>query len=293
MKHSARFTPLFFLFSLTIFTAQLYAQANYDPDKTYLVIKNDGARYIGNIISENAQEVIIKTENLGEVAIPKHEIKEIRELNENEVDRNGQIIEESKFASRYYLSSSAYPLRKGNNFIIWNLYGPDVQFGISDNISMGITTTWVGVPIFGSAKYSFLKDKNIGFSVGAMLGTGSWAAPEFGLAVPFGTVTFGQYERNLSLSVGHGFYYDDETDSDQATFFSVAGTTRISNRVSLVLDSFIFAELDNEVLGALIIPSVRLHSGPGKAFQFGFAGVAAEGELLPVPVPFLQWFRAF
>src|SRR6056297_774817 len=172
MKHSVRFTTLLILISVTLFTTQLYAQTNYAPDKTYLVVKNDGARYIGNIISENAQEVIIKTENLGEIAIPKHEIKEIRELNENEVDRNGQIKVASKFATRYYLSSSAHPIKRDNNFIIWNLYGPDVQFGLNDNFSMGITTTWVGVPIFGTAKYSFLNDKNIGFSVGAMLGTG-------------------------------------------------------------------------------------------------------------------------
>jgi len=54
MKRSIRFFTLFILISVTFFNTQLYAQTTYAPDKTYIVIKNDGARYIGNIISENA-----------------------------------------------------------------------------------------------------------------------------------------------------------------------------------------------------------------------------------------------
>jgi hypothetical protein len=42
----------------------------------------------------------------------------------------------------------------------------------------------------------------------------------------------------------------------------------------------------------LFIPGVRWHQAPGKSFQFGFTGISFDGELMPVPLPMIQWFRA-
>jgi hypothetical protein len=38
---------------------------------------------------------------------------------------------------------------------------------------------------------------------------------------------------------------------------------------------------------------VRFHQAEGKAIQFGFAALAADGEFLPVGVPMIQWYRSF
>ncbi len=43
----------------------------------HLVIKRDNAQFIGVIIFQDAREVIIRTEKLGEISIPKHEIYEM------------------------------------------------------------------------------------------------------------------------------------------------------------------------------------------------------------------------
>ncbi|MEQ8525760.1 hypothetical protein [Gracilimonas sp.] len=288
MKSSKLWVAFLSLFLIAGFVTQIHAQTESDSTKTYIIIKNDGSRYVGKIISQDAREVILLTRELGEIAIPKHEIKEMRELSEEEITDDGRLRRESTFATRYYISTNANPISKGENYIIWNLYGPDVQFGVSDNFGIGLMTTWFGSPIVGSAKYSFYKKGNLGIAVGTLLGTGSWAEPQYGVAVPFGSITFGEIDKNISISLGQGLAFGPGV-SESTTLISFAGMNRVSDRVSLVVDSFIFT---GEYPAALIIPAIRLHSGPDKAFQLGFAGVAADGELLPVPLPFLQWYRA-
>jgi hypothetical protein len=288
MKSSKLWGAFLSLILLAGLTHQIQAQTETETTKTYLIIKNDGSRYIGQIISQDSREVILLTKELGEIAIPKHEIKEMRELTNEEITDDGRLRSSNTFATRYYISTNANPISKGENYIIWNLYGPDIQFGISDDFGIGLMTTWFGSPIVGSAKYSFYRKNGVGIAVGTLLGTGSWAEPQYGLAVPFGSITFGQIDKNISLSLGQGLVFGPDV-SESTTLISFAGMNRVSDRVSLVIDSFIFT---GEYPAALIIPAIRLHSGRDKAFQIGFAGVATEGELLPVPLPFLQWYRS-
>ncbi|WP_421774810.1 hypothetical protein [Gracilimonas sp.] len=289
MKSSKLWVAFLSLLLLAGMTSQIYAQNESDTTKTYMVIKNDGSRYVGKIISQDSREVVLSTKDLGEIVIPKHEIKEIRELSEAEITDDGRLRRDNTFATRYYISTNANPISKGENYIIWNLYGPDVQFGISDDFGVGLVTTWFGSPIVGSAKYSLYKKNNVGLAIGTLLGTGSWASPDYGIALPFGSVTIGEINKNISLSVGYGAVFGTGSSGGGA-LFSLAGMNRVSDRVSLVFDSFVVME-DSEA-AALIIPAIRLHSGPKKAFQLGFAGVAVDGELLSFPFPFLQWYRA-
>lgn len=288
---------LFLLISILIVSLAMsqvqpiQAQVNSDPDQVYLIIKNDGSRYVGKVLSQDAREVTLLTDNLGEIIIPKHEIKEIRPIEEGELTEDGRVKETGAFATRYYLSTNARAITKGDNYIVWNLYGPDIQFGVNDKFGVGLVTTWFGSPIIGTAKYSLVNKDKFGIAVGTLLGTGSWASPQYGIAVPFGSLTFGSQEKNVSLSLGYGGAWGDG-ESGGAALLSLAAMNRVNERVSLVFDSFIVGP-ENNSSAAIFIPALRLHSSPKKAFQIGFAGIAADGELLPIPFPFLQWFRKF
>lgn len=284
--------PFLLIFLLLGNLNQVRAQANSDTTKTYLIIKNDGSRYTGKIISQDAREVIILTKKLGEIVIPKHEIKEIRELDEDEITESGDIRESEIFSTRYFLTTNGLPLKKGESYIIWSLFGPDIQFGTGDNFGMGIMTTWFGSPIIGSAKYSFTSKNKLSFALGTLLGTGSWASPEYGIALPFGALTYGDAFKNISFSAGYGASWGGGYSGGRA-LFSVAAMNKVSDKFTLVFDSFIISGTGNNDGGALLIPGIRLHTDPNKAFQIGFAGIAGGGEIVPFPLPMLQWFRKF
>ncbi|MBO6524278.1 MAG: hypothetical protein JJ971_10665 [Balneolaceae bacterium] len=275
---------------INFYGSDIHAQTQRDASKTYLIIKNDGSRYTGKIISEDAREVTLLTSNLGEIAIPKHEIREIRELEDNEVNEDGSMRNSQTFATRYFLSTNGLGIDKGENYIIWNLFGPDAQFGVSDNVSLGIVTTWFGTPILGSVKYSYsLSDKaHLGF--GTLLGTGSWTNLEAFIGLPFVSITTGDTNKNFTLSAGYGFI-SEPSYSEGSLLFSVAGMTPINDKLSFVFDSYFLPLRDDYGTLALIIPGLRFQTEERKAFQLGFAGVAFDGELAPFPFPMIQWFR--
>jgi hypothetical protein len=241
------------LFILSLMVSPLTGNSNLQdpPQQRHIVIKNDNSQFIGIIIFQDAREVIIKTENLGEVAIPKHEIREIKEVSAEEF-RQGVFLGEDLFATRYFLTTNGLPVKKGENYIQWNLFGPDFQFGIADNFGVGVMTSWFAFPVVATAKYSRQLSENTSLALGGLLGTGSWSQPDLGIVLPFVAITSGSRMNNITLSVGYGgvFYstktyvnYSDNPRKDRYRegrfLLSVAGMTKLNPSVSLVFDSFI------------------------------------------------------
>lgn len=324
---------LLYIILLSISAHASVAGSSYsdDPPVLHIVIKNDGTQFVGQIISRDARELLIDTQTLGEIIIPMHEIREIREAKPSEVSATGEYVPAEVFSTRYFITTNGLPIEKGESYIQWNLYGPDFQFGVGENLGLGIMTTWFGTPLIGSAKYSIDLPYEASAGVGLLLGTGSWAAPELGLILPFGVFTLGNRVNNVNFSFGYGgaFYkesryvpgqdrYVDERVRDGRFLFSIAGMAKAGKKLSLVFDSVIvgrggyydhvdYVEYFNPDTGwhdsrpvttrkrrgglVLLLPGIRLQTEPNKAFQFGFGGAYADGELVPTPIPMVQWYR--
>jgi len=309
--------------------AQEPVQETEEQEKVVMVIKNDGSRITGKILSRDAREILLLTGAIGEVYIPMHEIREIREISERQLDSSGGLIEESVFSTRYFITTNGLPIAKGDNYVILSFLGPDFQFGVSDNIGLGFITTWIGSPIIATAKYSLSLGKDVNAAAGLLLGSDVWLGTGFRGALPYGAITLGNSLNNINLSFGYGSisYNDDiyhpisgnsktERKREGRFLLSVAGTFKAGRTTSLVFDSFIVPggkEIEKKSYEyvyysatgyseyqlvtrksktksfALIMPGVRIQSRNNVAFQFGFAGIRAEGETFPVPMAQLFW----
>ncbi len=309
-------------------SGQQNALTENQDSKLFIITKQNGTKFIGEIITRDPREILLKTADLGNIYIPMHVIESIREILP---DDENPFIEDDIFATRYFITTNGLPIKKGENYILWNLFGPDFQFGVKDNLGVGIMTTWGAVPIIFTGKYSKDLGKNKSIAFGALAGTGSWILPEFGLLLPYTTFTLGDRKNNLSLSLGYGlvFYTMEEYNSVANSFYDVnrsegrflisfALNTKLSDKVSLVFDSFIappgpyqttletdyvynnttnnYEYVSTEVKErspsfALLIPGIRWQLERDKAFQFGFSGVSFDGEFVPVPIPMIQFFR--
>lgn len=288
------------------------------------IIQTDKTELIGYILKDDEREIHFETQDGRKIYIPQYVIKEIVPIKSNDFNVKGDYVGEDLFATRYFLTTNGLPLKKGEHYIQWNLFGPDFQFALGEKFGVGLMTSWMAVPIVGTAKYSFnINDRNQ-FAIGAMLGTSSWASfsgTNFGGVLPFATFSHGDRKANIALSGGYGAVWFDG-DINGRVLTSVAGMIKIGPKISLVFDSFIVlrAKSDfqtytytdyvyNETTGlydevqvtgtneierpglGLFIPGIRWHQEEGKAFQFGFTGVATGGELLPFPIPMVQWYR--
>lgn len=332
MKSGLSFLIVFLILVITGFeNSRAQQPGNIEPDKLYLVTKFDGAEFLGNILSFDAHELLIRTEKIGDVYIPKHEIKSIKEVNPKYYK---EFSGEELFSTRYFITTNGLPIKKGDNYIQWNIYGPDFQFGIADNIGVGIMTSWAAIPIIANAKYSIPLGEKMNMAFGALVGTGSWAYPDFGGILPFASLTRGTRKNNINFSAGYGalFYSNTQMNPNTNTEYkdhytegrvllSLAGMARLSPKFSLVFDTFIAPwgprrEVNNWVDKgywqdkdtyvpeyvlettteqspslAIILPGIRWQMKADAAFQFGFTGFYFDKKFQPFPIPMVQWYR--
>ena len=254
---------------------------------TYRIIKNDDSELIGKILSEDAREILILTSDNREIYIPQHVIKKMELVNSSDFDNRGTFVGEDKFATRYFFTTNGLPVKKGEHYVQWNLYGPDFQFSLGNNIGVGVMTSWIGIPIIGTIKKSWELGENTQFAVGGLLGTGSWSNPDFGLALPFASLSYGNRRSNIAFSAGYGAVWSDGS-SNGAALVSVAGMKKLSSKISLVFDSIILLSESNDF--TLFIPGIRWHQSEGRSFQIGFSALSVDGGIIPIPM--VQWYRS-
>ncbi len=257
----------------------------------YRIIKTDGGEIIGKIISEDEREIYVLTKDQRRIYIPQHAIKELVPLQVNSFNSLDKLLGEDRFASRYFITTNGLPIKKGEHYVQWNLFGPDFQFGLGNNIGVGVITSWFGTPIIANIKKSWQIEENLHLGVGALVGSLSWVELGSGGALPFASITFGDRGSNLSFSGGYGSVWAEQGGRAGGALASVAGMTKISSKFSLVFDSFIVVGTQGNETAALIIPGLRWHQSEGKAFQFGFLAIVGGGEATAIPIPMVQWYR--
>jgi hypothetical protein len=254
--------------------------------KLSIVIKNDGTEFIGYILSQDEREILIETEKMGRVIIPKHEIREIREVQQGDL-KAGNYMGNNAFSSRYFFTTNGLPQEKGDNYALITLYGPVGHFNLAKNFTLGGFTSWVGVPIVASLKYAIPVNDYLSFGIGALGGTLSWL--DFGAlaGMAYGSVTIGNQNNSLTVTGGYGAVRDRDDVATSDPLVTVAGMVRLGKNISFVGDSFIYAGPDPVYI---IIPGLRFSRSERKAFQIGLAGVVFEGDAIPFPIPMLGWF---
>lgn len=233
MKTNATIQLLVFVFLGMFWTENSYAQqdsiAHVKKDTTnYLVIKNDGTEYIGQILSDDGREVLLLTKNIGKVYINKSAIKSIRALSPTEDYKKGEYNSEGVFTTRYQFTTNCFPIKKGENYAMLNLYGPEIHFAVTNDFSVGIMSTWIGSPMALALKYTH-KTANPKWNVGlgSLIGTSGYIYQGKGFGgLYWGMVTYGDRRSNVTLSVGYGHYY---SGNDQQVTIYQPGTYQAVN----------------------------------------------------------------
>jgi hypothetical protein len=288
MKKTTMLMTLFLVLIATFSNAQEVLE-NKNDSSEYVVTQNDGNEINGRIVKNNPQELIIKTEDGRYVSIPQYRIKKITKLDPNATDPDVEDL----FATRYFITTNGLPIKKGEHYAQLNLWGGDFQFGVGDNLGVGIMTSWIGAPLIGTIKKSWIINDHAQFAAGALVGTMSWFGWDKAGALPYATLSFGDRSKNVAISGGLGGVTGENRygvrSSSGTVLMSVAGMVKVSRTVSIILDSFVVIP-EPDLTVALIMPGVRWHKKRGEAFQFGFAGIITSEGSVPVPIPMVQWY---
>lgn len=264
---------LIMFFSSGVFHNELVAQTDTtktENEKLYVVTKNDGTQYIGKIISDDGRELLIYTEKLGKIYIPKSDVKEIKEIKSESEIKNGEFNDEGPFSTRYAFTTNALPIVKGENYALVNLYGPEVHFAVTNHLNIGVMSTWAGSPLALALKYTIpTKNEKLNFSLGTVSGSSGYINNFRGYGgLHFANMTYGDRKANITLAGGYahfqtgnqiniltpGVYLTNETyypsynetqfqnikqPAIQGPMFSIAGITKVGAKASFVFDSML------------------------------------------------------
>ncbi len=236
------------------------------PEQLHAVTKIDGMEYIGEILSDDGREILLNTDALGKIYIPKSEIKTIVKVEDYKYVKFGEFRSTGPFTTRYSFTNNAHPVSKGENYALLNLYGPEVHFALSDNFSLGIMSTWIASPMILALKYSIpTENPNLNFSLGTLMGTSGYLNNFRGyMGLHWANVTIGNRMNNISLAAGYGYidagfdnmmyapgvYYNEYPDRNlpapitHGPMASIAGVAKVGSKVSFVFDSMIMYVMD-------------------------------------------------
>lgn len=210
LNHSMKKIKLLFtLLFLFLGTNQILAQNVVNPvdTNTYVVIRNNGTELIGKIISDDGREVLLESKTIGKIYIQKWDIKSITVFKPENVTKTGEYREKGPFTTRYQFTTNSFPIEKGDNYAVVNLYGPEVQFAVTNRFSVGVIATWIASPIALALKYTIpTNNPKWNFGLGTLLGSTGYINQGRGFGgLHWGMVTYGNRLNNITFSAGFSY----------------------------------------------------------------------------------------
>jgi hypothetical protein len=281
----------FFLLVSTIVRAQ---ETDTTARQLYLITLQNGVERIGYILSDDGREVLLETSDLGKIYITKADILKIQKIDNAQQIIRGELRKTGPFTTRYAFTTNALPIKKGEDYAMVNLYGPEVHFAVTDHFNIGVMSTWIASPFILALKYSFpTKSEKCNFSLGALLGTTGYLNTFRGFGGLYWlNATFGERGRNFTIGLGYGhvntgmkigcldpgvYYYNDTTPElypqekeviepmIYGPVLSIAGIFPVGVKASLVFDSMFgyFRKESNSVEHTVITEPDYVNNIPG------------------------------
>ena len=254
---------------------------------------NDNRTILGELQELSAEQIQAFSKDLGTLAISRANVKSLRYL---PVVAGGQagIQFDNPHPTRYFFGPSAIPLRKGeryyqNAYILAN----SVQYGISDHFSIGGGAV-IPFAFFITPKWGYHVAPKWHLGYGMLAATSFIKDLNFGVAVAYGSATYGTREHNVTLNGGWGAVKQQDPNSSYSwrgarrPMFTISAMTRISNRVMLVTENWLFSlrEYDFQTETYSMRNRGVLTAGfrfMGEKNSFDFGVLIPAGEAVAIP----------
>jgi len=269
--------------TLLLVTFQVPTQSQ-DQDKEWFRVETvEGNAFFGYMVSQDDQSVILNVESVGEITIPR---KNIRSMNRIDPDRikNGAYWYENPQATRYFFAPNAIGLPKGRGYYqnTWILFN-NVNYGISDHFSLGggVVPLFLfgspATPIWILPKVSIpVSNDRFHLGAGAMIG-GLIGSETESLGILYGVGTLGDRDMNMTVGIGYGYAGDEIS---RTPLINISGMVRVSRRLYLLTENYFIPEAD---AGGILSAGARWTTGQF-AVDFGlFRPTEGAGGLIGIP----------
>ncbi len=291
-----------------------------DPDfgKTVVIELRDGQLIKGKLLERNGSHVAVVLSVGAALRVPLEAIAKVTVVEiPLVVGRNGELWVEDPGRSQYFFAHSAMLQKRGEwSLSVKELSSFFVSFGLFDFLTaeagtvvplyvLGAVDSFGGGPFDGLNFYAgvrgggkvlpwlhlstglqalvlpmFVRRTNGGFPLGGLLS---------------GTLTVGSRDRNVTLTAGMPFSFIGPDRTSQRLgppLFNLSGTLRISRRLGLMTENWLYLELSATHRGWVMVNALgvrilgeRFSAGLGlmvTSTDFGF------GQPIPFPLPLVD-----
>ncbi len=239
----------------------------FGQEKSLFAIKLlNGNEYVGTIEKDDGREIFVMTQSIGGIYLLKADILSIKPINGETQVVQGEIRDTGPFTTRYAFTTNALSIKKGENYAMLNLYGPEIHMAVSNRLSVGLMSTWIGSPLVLALKYTIPTNRpNLNFSFGNLTATSGYLQSFRGFGnLAFANMTIGDRLNNVTIAAGYFAYRGGGKDNlnKPATFentesyadlgpyqglpkpvhgpmLSIGGIARIGSKASFVFDSMV------------------------------------------------------
>lgn len=240
------------LITICLIGVSLFTNAQNSQDSIKSQVETmDGNTYIGIILEQTNETISIKTDKLGEISIPRSEVKRITQLTVTK-SKDGTYWLENPQSTRYFWAPNGYSLKKGEGYYqnVWIMFNQAV-YGFTDHFSGGVGVVpmflfaGASTPAWITAKFSVpvVKDK-VNLGVGALAGT-VIGEENTGFGIIYGISTFGTRDKNLNIGLGWG-YAGGEMASNPTV--SIGGMIRTGAKGYLITENYFIGTPENFIV---------------------------------------------
>jgi len=242
--------------------------------QTYTVEVKSGTAVVGTLTAATAEELSFQTKDLGVLVLKRANIRQLTLLTPEQARRG---FDYQGNGNRLFFAPTARNLRRGEGTVqTIDIFLLGVNYGITDNISMGALFTWI--PEAGSDNFFALTPKvSIPVREQVRLGAGALVVLRSGsnFTLAYANGTYGSADNNLTAGVGYAFVQGQYVNTP---VFIVGGATRVSRRLSLLNETYIL--------------NVK-NSYDNATFIGGIAGVRISGQRLSGSLGLMYGFSSY
>lgn len=245
-------------------------------DSLYTIRLSDGSVLYGRVMAETADELTLVTQSGATVRLRRDQVVSITLLRGRVV--NGQVWGDDPHATRLFFGPTARAIPKGEGYFgVYELFFPFVSYGVTDRFTISAGTPIIpeviGEVFYVAPKYEVLRTPTASAAVGVLA---LFATQETGSAgLLYGVGTIGGPDKALTLGATVPFIAaDGESDIGDQPAFMVGGESRISRRMKLLTENYLFP---SEGGYALVSGGVRFF-GERLSADFGIGAAFGDGD---------------
>lgn len=255
-----------------------FAQEDTIPASAQVLVETkDGSQYYGQLIKQDRDEVILRTESVGDLEIPIKNISNIQFVGNQPYEDRRERRTGASFTNpnpyRYLFFPSAFTLERGelmyqNTYLSLNSLGVGIANNFSVSGGLELISSIAGSPVvYIAPKVGVPVSDNFRLGLGGFYANsiGYLSFGGFGAAYAMGTI--GTPDRNTTIGFGYASVVEEGV---QAPLITLSGMLRTGRRLGLVTENWILPgqegatllSLGLRIMGEKIAGDIAFFSSP-------------------------------